>query len=415
MHAWLTRFRQEILFCVCGIALVCSQSAAAEWRQAELNILRSLSLSELRPLPRAPSNRVANDANAARLGEKLFFDTTFSKGQAISCATCHVPDKYFTDQRKVAIGLQASHRNTPTVVGSAWQRWFYWDGRRDSLWAQALIPFEAQGEMGSDRHSVVWRFGQNTEYVELYERLFGEFPTSLRSNAAPVQASPIGDAQTQDRWYRIPRAKQVQINTVFANLGKVIAAYERTLLPSATRFDRYVEQLLFPGRKTSDTASVSADEIAGMRLFIDPEKTQCLQCHNGALLTNGDFHNIGTGNFSGEHLDFGRLLGLQAVQADEFNCLGQYSDAHPKQCSQLRFLETAQHHVPLQGAFKTPSLRNLKLTPPYFHDGRFSELRDVLQHYNVPPNDSGNHELKALRLSDRQLDQLLAFLQMLSD
>jgi len=68
-------------------------------------------------------------------------------------------------------------------------------------------------------------------------------------------------------------------------------------------------------------------EIAGIKLFINPQKTPCLQCHNGPLQTNNDFHNIGTGNFSGDHLDFGRILGLQAVLMDEFNCMGSYSDA----------------------------------------------------------------------------------------
>jgi len=149
---------------------------------------------------------------------------------------------------------------------------------------------------------------------------------------------------------------------------------------------------------------------------MDAGKTQCLQCHNGPTLSNGDFHNIGTGTFSGEHLDFGRVFGLQAVLIDEFNCLGPFSDARAKDCTELRFLNKRQH-VPLEGSFKTPSLRNVAQTAPYFHDGSKATLEEVLAHYNMPPskNQVGDHELKALGLTAKELEQLAAFLLTLSD
>lgn len=139
---------------------------------------------------------------------------------------------------------------------------------------------------------------------------------------------------------------------------------------------------------------------------------QCLQCHNGPLFTNRGFHNVGTGGLTGEHLDFGRMVGIQAVLQDEFNCLGIYSDAEPEDCHSLRFLNKSAH-MPVQGAFKTPSLRNLLQTAPYFHDGRFSTLKQVIEFYNNPPQVERN-ELRPLNLSKQEMDQLTSFLRTLS-
>jgi len=386
--------------------------AYGEWSKTELRVLRSLTLSSLSPLPDDPSNRVANNPKAIELGKKIFFDPRFSRDGNIACATCHEPNKYFTDQKRAGIGVRVGRRNTPTVVGSGWLRWFYWDGRRDSLWSQALIPFEAAGEMGGNRALLCWQFGQDKAYLNLYERIFGQFPTGLSNAARPKDASTLGDAKTQDNWYRLPMHTRDQINTVFTNIGKAVAAYERSLTPGATKFDRFVESL-----NTRDGAKipVTKEEIAGIKLFIDSNKTQCLQCHNGPLLTNGGFHNIGTGNFVGDQLDFGRILGIQAVLADEFNCLGEYSDARPEDCHQIRFLNMTQHHIPLEGAFKTPSLRNLGHSYPYFHDGRFVDLTQVLNHYRQPPTDNGPHELSPLEIDANQLKSIISFLNMLNE
>ncbi len=381
-----------------------------EWTDKELRILHSLSLTALPPAPPSPSNRVADNPQAADFGKRVFFDTRFSGNKKISCASCHQPERYFTDQIKVGVGLGQTSRNTPTIVASAWLRWLYWDGRRDSLWSQALVPFEAAKEMGSSRTRVLWEVGNDKNYLHAYEQLFGKLPIELYNSKNIVDATPIGNAQLQDNWYRISADRRNKTNNAFANIGKAIAAYERTLLPKKTRFDKYVEQLF--GIQNYGI-KLSNQEKQGIKLFIDAEKTQCLQCHNGALLTNGGFHNIGTGNFQGDNLDFGRVLGIRAVLMDEFNCLGPYSDAKKEDCHQLRFLDPTQHHIPLSGAFKTPSLRNLKLTAPYLHDGRFNTLEEVLNHYTQPPQ--GDHELKEMPLTGNELDAMLAFLMMLDE
>ncbi|MEM9171228.1 MAG: cytochrome c peroxidase [Pseudomonadota bacterium] len=388
-----------------GVLLTTPTPADQDWTASQQRILRSLSLGAA-TIPRSDSNRFADHPRAAEFGRQLFFDASLSLDGSVSCASCHQPNRFFTDGRRVGVGIGTTLRNTPTLVGSAWLRWFYWDGRRDSLWAQALIPFEAAEEMGGSRTAVVRSILASSSYRREYERLFGAIPLVLRSGPLPAHASPIGDAARQTAWYQLKPATQQAVNSMFANIGKAIAAYERTLNPEPTRFDRYVESLT---NGATEDVLLTDDELAGLALFIDASKTQCLQCHNGPMFTNQGFHNIGTGNLDGEAIDFGRMFGLQAVLMDEFNCVGAYSDATPEACVHLNYLNKT-HHIPLTGAFKTPSLRNVMRSAPYFHDGRADDLRSVLEHYNRPPDNNGQHELKTLTLSVRELEQLEAFL-----
>jgi cytochrome c peroxidase len=405
------------LLIVFGVACFSANSFSVEkvgtplWSDAEKKILRSLSLAALKPLPVDKSNRYGNNKKAQLLGQKLFFDKRLSANGEVSCASCHQPQNFFTDQRARGVGLGVTHRNTPTVVGSGWLKWFYWDGRRDSLWSQALIPLEAPDEMGSDRVAIIRTIFQDKTYYQLYQSIFGAFPKKLDLSLLPEHAGPLGDKKKQNKWYKLPVSTRKEINTIYSDIGKALAAYQRTLIYKKTRFDQYVEQL---ETGNSKTVSLSENEVAGIKLFIDATKTQCLQCHNGPLLTNGGFHNVGSGNFSGPVLDFGRVFGIQAVLMDEFNCLGQYSDAKPSDCAQLRFLNKS-HHIPLKGSYKTPSLRNLSVTAPYYHDGRFNTLLEVIKYYNEPPTNNGLHELKSPDLSAKEQSQLVAFLNMLNE
>jgi cytochrome c peroxidase len=388
--------------------------SGSDWSERERRLLLALALPEDLEAPVSPSNRFADSAAAATLGEALFFDTRFSGDGKLACASCHQPDKYFADGLARSKGMGETLRNAPTLIGSAFNRWFYWDGRRDSLWSQALIPFEASDEMGSSRLGVLRAIAADDRYSQDYESLFGPLPVAVIDNIAAADAGPLGTPAMREAWRVLPLADQKAINEAYANLGKALSAYQRTLLPEPARFDRYVQAL--QARKTvPENVMLSEDEIAGARLFMSPEKTQCLQCHNGFLGSNGEFHNIGTGNFSGPRLDFGRMFGLRAVLMDEFNCVGPYSDAQENDCAELRFLNK-DSHIPLQGSFKTPTLRGLAHTAPYFHDGRFTTLREVLDYYNEPPapETNGPHELRTLDLSDEELQQLEQFLLTLS-
>lgn len=379
----------------------------------DLRILQSLSLAELGPVPPSPSNRVADSQRAVALGKDLFFDTSLSLDGSLSCASCHQPDKAYTDGRALAEGVGRTARNTPTLYGAAYLDWLYWDGRRDSLWSQALIPFEAPSEMGASRVSVVRHVLTDPEYRKAYQALFGA-PPKLDWDNLPEQATPIGEMEKQNAWYRLSRPVQRKINTAFANIGKTLEAFQRTLHPPETRFDRFVSAL---SQGNMDQASELAtdQELAGIKLYTDDQRTQCLRCHNGPLLSNGGFHNIGTGQFSGENMDFGRVFGLQAVLMDEFNCLGDYSDASADQCDALNHVSQDAHQS-LHGAFKTPALRYLGQTGPYFHDGRFRTLEAVIDYYQDPPDSgpNGMHELQDLDLTEKEKNALVAFLKMLN-
>jgi cytochrome c peroxidase len=165
------------------------------------------------------------------------------------------------------------------------------------------------------------------------------------------------------------------------------------------------------GDEAMAAATFSADEAAGLRLFIGP--ANCTDCHNGPLLTNNDFHNTGVPSVPGLPEDSGRLLGAQQVLADEFNCLSPYSDAMPETCGELRFLVVDDHD--LARKFRPPSLRGVAERAPYMHAGQFDSLEDVLNHYNTAPlAPAGHSELEPLGLSQRETAQLIALLRTLS-
>jgi cytochrome c peroxidase len=109
-------------------------------------------------------------------------------------------------------------------------------------------------------------------------------------------------------------------------------------------------------------------------------KANCTQCHNGPLLTNNDFHNTGVSPRAAASLDSGRLAGVIDVLHDEFNCRSRWSDASPEHCVELEVVVTDS--ATLNGAFKTPSLRDVAKRAPYMHAGQLGTLAAVLEHYN---------------------------------
>ena len=393
-----------------ALLAACGDPALTEREQ---KVIASLSLSHLPP-PFTRSNRVAQNPAAAKLGEQLFNDPQLSSTGTISCASCHDPQQHFIDGLAKAQGIGTLNRNTPALAGAAWLQWQYWDGRRDSLWSQALTPLETKEEMGTNRVAVTRLILGDENYRQQYVALFGDI--ALQPADIATEASPIGNDQEKRNWLNIDKQTQELINTVFVNVGKSIGAFEQTLPPAATRFDRFIESVR---QGKPDNSILSKDELRGMRLFINGEKTQCLECHNGPLFSNGDFHNIGTGRFDanqpGELLDFGRLFGVQAALINEFNCQGRFSDAGKGDCKHLQFLNrSAASHM--QGAFRTPTLRNAANTAPYFHDGRFTTLQQVVRHYSSQQvtTGAGQNELRSFELNEKEIQQLSAFLSSLA-
>jgi len=377
------------------------------WSAGERTTLRALALARRGPVPADPSNVVADDLRAVALGQKLFYDTRLSANGQVACATCHLPERYFTDGRPLGKGVGTVGRHTMSLVGASDSPWLTWDGKNDSQWAQALIPLENPAEHGADRTALAHQMA--VLYRSEYEDLFGPLPDLADSRRFPPQAAPVDDPALRAAWDGMTAVDQDAVNRVFANLGKALAAYERTVQPTAARFDAFVAAL--EGDAATAHTLLSAEETAGLRLFLG--KAHCINCHNGPLFTNHEFHNTAVPGVPGLPLDYGRSAGIRRLQADPFNCLGPYSDAQPDQCTQLRFLKTTGNTG--EGAFKTPSLRNVAATAPYMHAGQFATLREVLEHYNSGGYALiGHNELAPLNLSDRELDQLEAFLQTLT-
>lgn len=376
-----------------------------DWTYEQRQLLTSLSLSALSELPVDPSNEVADSELAAELGHRLYFDTRLSGNGSVSCASCHKPELMFTDGLPLAVGTDIGTRHTPSLVGISYSPWFYWDGRKDSQWSQALAPLESSHEHNTDRLRIARTVAEDDRYRDLYESIFGSI---LTIPLEPFSATPLGNESQQTAWMELSHSQQKNINQVFSNVGKVIAAYQRKIIPGRSRFDEYIDALKLSS--TNENEIYSSSEIAGLALFIG--EAQCVTCHNGPLLTNNEFHNTGVLAISGQLPSMGRYDGVRAAREDPFNCLGLYSGANRSECIELRF---ARDNNELVGAQKTPTLRNIADTAPYMHGGQITTLTQVIEHYNEAPVSMLNHnEAKPLELRPVQLRQLEDFLLTLS-
>lgn len=373
----------------CDAAPTPRDLARAQFSEAELE--RLLRASPRPALPADPTNAVADDPRAAALGERLFFDTRFSSNGEVSCATCHDPEQGWADGRATAVGIAALEAHTPSVLDSAFERWLFWDGRADSLWAQALQPLEHPDEQGTTREQVAELLLIDAEYRAGYAELFG----------APPLDDSAGDA--------------VDVDRVFANVGKLIAAFERTLLSGETPFDQYARGL--ETGDAQDLAALGADEVAGARLFFG--EARCHMCHHGPTLSDLEFHDVRLpSELPAAERAPGRSAGLRSVVADPFNGLGEFSDdrgAHAR--NKLAYLVRNPHSL---GEFKTPGLRAVASTAPYMHTGQFNTLEEVVAHYatltDAPPKRhvDADDVLVATHLDAQQQRQLVAFLHSLT-
>ena len=394
-------------------------AGAVRWSADDVAVLASLSLKRLPPVPVDPSNAVEQRPAAIELGRRLFNDTRLSRNGAVSCATCHDPAKQFQDSLPVSQGVGTGSRRAMPIVGAGHSPWLFWDGRKDSLWSQALGPLEDAVEHGTNRTRVAHLVSRN--YRSDYEAIFGALP---RLDGLPGDAGPKGNATELAAWTATDIRRREDVSRVFSNIGKAIAAYEKSLQHTPTRLDSYVDAVL-----RGDPAArglLQADEARGLRLFIG--KAQCVSCHNGPLFSDQQFHNTGVPPRDASRPDRGRANATVPVRADEFNCLGSFSDARPEQCQELRFMVTDD--PVLEGAFKTPGLRGVADRAPYMHAGQLATLEQVARHYVAAPHAvvgrselththagaprSKHAEQAPIELSDAEIADLVRFLGTLS-
>lgn len=281
-----------------------------------------------------PANNKPTEARI-ELGKILFFDKRLSGDEAMSCATCHDPAKAWTDGRATAIGHRGKklERATPTIINSGYSRLQMWDGRFKSLEEQALAPLSSGEEMNADIDEVIQRLKSVPQYVALFGKAYPEEGIT---------------AQT---------------------VAKAIAAFERTIVATASPFDRYL---------AGDHSALNDSAKRGFDLFRD--KARCFLCHQGHNFADDGFHNLGFKR----HYDPGRFV-FSPVKIN-------------------------------RGAFKTPTLRDVALTAPYMHFGIYKTLNEVVEHYDRGGDDAENLDpnIQPLGLSAQEKNDLVAFLNSLT-
>ncbi|HXZ85873.1 MAG TPA: cytochrome c peroxidase [Myxococcota bacterium] len=317
-----------------------------------------------------------NELSPARvaLGRRLFFETRLSADGTVACATCHDVSRGFADQRPVSEGIrgQLGRRNAPTVMNATFFTSQFWDGRAPLLEDQAKLPIVNPIEMGMPSgDAAVANIAADASYTKMFQDAYGSAPN-------------------------------------YADVGRAIASYERTLVFLDAPFDRW---------RDGDAKAMSADAVKGFALF--QGKARCVSCHpiNEASPIGSDnrFHNIGV---SARHQDF-EALAKRAL--DELAKSGDPEHAIDRLALETDMSELGRFVVTRNrsdiGAFKTQQLRNVGLTAPYMHDGSMQTLWDVVDHYNRggeanPYLDGG---IEPLALSAPEIDQLVAFLFALTD
>lgn len=342
-------------------------------------------------LPPSKTNAHADDRAAAVLGFQIFFDARFSGPKTVRCASCHAPESSFHDRRPVSVALAEGTRNAPSTINTAWQPRLFWDGRVDVIWAQPIGAMENPAEMDFSRLELAHRIGKS--YRSQYEALFGPLPDLSDSQRFPPSGKP-----GQPSFDLMHAQDQIEVNRITANVGKAVEAYLRRQVSRESRFDHYL---------AGDKTALSAREQLGMFLFV---KSGCASCHSGSLLSDGDFHNLGVPAWDGVAADLGRAEGVLRERQQMLTGASVYAD-EPLPPSAI---EERQSDV---GAFRTPSLRNVTLTAPYMHNGRFNTLEETIDFHAAGGGRDNNgyagtvdKELKAFALSEEDRDAIIAFL-----
>lgn len=352
--------------------------------------------------PPDPTNAFADSASAASLGKKLFADKTLSPSGTVACATCHDKTKGFADGLPRGVGLAEGDRHTPSAALAAHAASQFWDGRADTLWLQALGPIENPIEMGGNRLHLAHKIRES--YAADYASAFPGYPLPPLDDLArfPANGKP-GDAA----WTSMTQADRDAVDRVYVDVGKAIAAYERTIrvLPSA--LDRYA---------AGDFTALTRAQKLGLHTFFT---AGCAQCHYGPRLTDDAFHvlRFETGRHD-RKADRGAIDGFPQLFANPFRkAAATYYDAPPPA---LPF--TAETVPPaLLGAFKTPSLRGIAKRAPYGHGGTLPNVAELAKHYGnqgLPPADPravGTTETWVPRFLGQHADEIAELLRALDE
>jgi cytochrome c peroxidase len=309
------------------------------------------------------------------LGQRLFFERRLSVDGTVSCSTCHDPELAFTDRKPTSVGVKGrlGQRNAPTIPNALYNKTQFWDGRAKTLEEQAGFPIINANEMGQPNlDAAVAQIAKVQEYHQAFQRVFGRSPNG-------------------------------------PDLLRAIASYERTQFSFDSPFDHFI---------AGDNNAIDASAKRGWELF--NTQARCNKCHavteterDVTLFTDNDFHNIGIGILR-------HNVTALAGQAEQLIKSGDTATidraAIQTDMSALgRFLITKTEKD--IASFKTPDIRNILVTGPYFHDGSQETLWDVIDHYNKGDglhNPYLDEDIQPLALTEGQIDDLVAFLASLT-
>ncbi|MFM7201359.1 MAG: MbnH family di-heme enzyme [Myxococcota bacterium] len=327
------------------------------------------------PEPPVPDDNPMT-AEKVALGRSLFYDVRLSGNQSMSCGSCHLQSKAFSDGKILSTGSTGDtvHRNAMALVNVAYNSTYTWPNPLlTTLEDQAMVPMFGEFPV---------ELGMTPYEAEILNRLAADeaYP-ALFSEAFPEDPAPISTA----------------------NVVRALASFERTLISGRSPYDRYVYQ--------GDKQALSDEALRGMQLFFS-ETTECYHCHSGlnfttafrtaeSAFTSLDFHNTGLYNLGGTGAYPSDNVGLIEFSGNEAD----------------------------MGKFRVPTLRNVGLTAPYMHDGSIATLEDVIEHYNVggrtisegvnagvgAENPYKDPLVRPMNLSTDEKKALVAFLQSLTD
>jgi cytochrome c peroxidase len=309
------------------------------------------------------------------LGQRLFFESRLSGDGTVACATCHDPARAFTDGRPLSVGIhgRVGQRNAPTILNALYNKHQFWDGRVTTLEQQAALPITDPFEMGSASvGDAVSRIAADKDYQTEFLQAFS-------------------------------RAVNEQ------DMLSAIAAYERTLTSFDSPFDHFI---------AGEANAINDAAKRGWELF--NTKARCNLCHaltdnhqDATLFMDNDFHNIGVGILRHHVVPLAQRAERELAQGDlpAIDIAAITSDL-----SVLgRFLVT--HKQADIASFKTPDLRNVLVTGPYFHDGSMQTLWDVMDHYNKGDGITDpwlDKDMQPLALTEPEIDDVVTFLASLT-
>ena len=329
------------------------------------------------------SNRVSGKPDAIEFGTRLFFDQRLSGSGKIACASCHVPERNWSDNLQRGVGMAEVDRNTPSIINLRAGHWYGWDGAADSLWSQSLRPIVNERELAATPSHVAQLIREDEQLSCRYQKAFG-VPPSTTDN-----------------------------DEVFVNVGKALATFQETLVSGRTPFDQFRDALARGDPPSAWRYSEPAQR--GLALFIG--KAACTNCHAGPNFTNGEFFTTGLSRFAPQGKpDPGRNEGVRELLKSRFNLLGPYND-DTSGASAARTRKVSMEKASV-GEFKVPSLRNLVLTAPYGRDGSVETIAEVVRHYaNLDPvrlHAKDGKPAKPLNLTAAEQTDLVVFLESLS-